>query len=428
MFEILKGHVAGSLVPPSRRAPSAAIDENIDAVIGCCLEKDPARRFAGADELCDALDQCVGDRAFLRDAHRLPGIQESGLDLSEAGVAARRRTAAHSGTAADSGTAAASDTAAFERGFSEVEGEREDVDLSDLDLEERPDRRRRGRVSRDTTRIPRPNTGLRTMLVVLLLAGGVGGVAWLVHNAGAAKSDRAPIASPTPAPPAAPPTASAATSSATATLPAPSTATSGQTSAAGALKPPAAAQPAPAAGLGKAAPKTALPAERAPVSAPAAALAKAGDRGEDRSSPDKPRGGSRGRPVPLPMPVAIPQWPLPAAAEAPAAAEVPAATEAPVAAEAPSPPPAPPAPAADPDTLLREAQQAWGRRHYALAIDKARAVLEASPGRREAYQIIAICSCAIGATADAQEAVSHLDAKKHQLVQSLCKNNGITIE
>jgi serine/threonine protein kinase len=413
MFEILKGHVAGNLVPPSHRAPSAAIDDNIDAVIGCCLEKDPARRFASTDELGDALDQCVGDRAFLRDAHRLPGIQESGLDLSQAGVAARRGAAAVESEAVD-----------VELGFSEVEGRRDAFDIPDLDLEERPDRRRRGRVSTDTTRISGPNAALRTTLAVLLLAGGVGGVAWLVHSTGGAKSDGAPVAAPAPAPPAAPPTVPAATASATG--PAPSTATSGQTSPASALKPPAAAQPEPAAGLGKTAAKPAPTAERAPVSGQAAALAKAGDRAGDKSASTRARGGSageqRGRPVAVPMPVAIPQWPLPAAAEAPVADEAPP----------PPPPPAPaepaPAPAADADALMREARQAWGRRHYAVAIDRARAVLEAAPGRPEAYQIIAVCSCAIGAAADAQEAVSHLEEQKRKLVQGLCKNHGITLD
>jgi len=47
-------------------------------------------RFANTDELIDALRGCVGDRAFLRDAERLPGIRESGFDLSRSISAAGR--------------------------------------------------------------------------------------------------------------------------------------------------------------------------------------------------------------------------------------------------------------------------------------------------------------------------------------------------
>lgn len=85
-------------------------------------------------------------------------------------------------------------------------------------------------------------------------------------------------------------------------------------------------------------------------------------------------------------------------------------------------------PPADVEALLRDAQQAWSRRHYGVAIDKARAVLKASPGRHDAYQIIAVCSCAVGSAEDAREAVSHLDPHKQKLVQSLCKNHGVTLE
>jgi hypothetical protein len=85
-------------------------------------------------------------------------------------------------------------------------------------------------------------------------------------------------------------------------------------------------------------------------------------------------------------------------------------------------------PAADVEALLREAQQAWSRRYYAVAIDKARLVLQAVPGRHDAYQIIAVCSCAVGSADDAREAVSHLDPHKQKLVQSLCKNHGVSLE
>jgi hypothetical protein len=77
---------------------------------------------------------------------------------------------------------------------------------------------------------------------------------------------------------------------------------------------------------------------------------------------------------------------------------------------------------------LREAQQAYMRRYYALAIEKARDVLKASPGKQTAQQIIAASSCALGEAADAREAVSHLDEQKRKVVQGLCARNGVTLE
>jgi len=82
LLEILTGHVTGTVVPPSQRAPSAGIDPHTDAVVLKCLAKNPDHRFASADDFGDAIRGCVGDRAFLRDAERLPGIQESGFDIS----------------------------------------------------------------------------------------------------------------------------------------------------------------------------------------------------------------------------------------------------------------------------------------------------------------------------------------------------------
>jgi hypothetical protein len=62
--EILSGHVSGAVMLPSLRAPEAGIDSRLDAVILKCLEKDPGRRFATADELGAAL----GDVADARQA------------------------------------------------------------------------------------------------------------------------------------------------------------------------------------------------------------------------------------------------------------------------------------------------------------------------------------------------------------------------
>ncbi|HEX7598320.1 MAG TPA: serine/threonine-protein kinase, partial [Polyangia bacterium] len=90
MLEILNGHVRGVVVPPSQRAPDAGIDPHTDAVVCKCLAKHPADRFSSADEFGDALHDCVGDRVFVRDADRLPGIREAGIELSGSDSSARR--------------------------------------------------------------------------------------------------------------------------------------------------------------------------------------------------------------------------------------------------------------------------------------------------------------------------------------------------
>ena len=90
LLDILRGHVSGQVIAPSRRTPGAGIHMRIDALILRCLKKNPALRFADTSELCGALDECITDCAFLRDAHRLSGISESGIDLSEASPQARQ--------------------------------------------------------------------------------------------------------------------------------------------------------------------------------------------------------------------------------------------------------------------------------------------------------------------------------------------------
>ena len=89
LLDILRGHVSGQVIAPSRRTPGAGIHMRIDELILKCLKKNPNLRFVDTSELCEALDACITDRAFLRDAHRLPGIVESGIDLSEASPEAR---------------------------------------------------------------------------------------------------------------------------------------------------------------------------------------------------------------------------------------------------------------------------------------------------------------------------------------------------
>jgi serine/threonine protein kinase len=406
MFEILKGHVVGDVVPPSQRAPDAGINVQTDAVIGRCLEKDPQQRLASADELCNALCDCVEDRAFLRDAHRLPGIADSGLDLT-LGTPAARRGAARAESAEGS-------LSQVESGFSEVEKGSEWADIDDADIDERPGRRSRSRDRRDTMRIPRQRSGSVAVVAVLLVLG-AGGALWAVRGRlgwGTTSPDRGANGSGSGT------SASVATSgtalSAKPDLPAAKPAAmAGQ----GAAEPKLPTTPRVEAAAGNAVAKAAAnPTVAAVAAARAATVDKATDHGADKPGKVRPRsligGGIQAR-AGLPAP-----WP--------------AETPPPVTAIPTAPPPPTPAPAADPsvdvEALLREAQQAWSRKYYAVAMDKAREVLKVAPGRHEAYQIIAVCSCAVGAAADAQEALSHLDLHKQKLVQTLCKSHGITLE
>jgi hypothetical protein len=398
VLEVLNGHVWGTAVPPSQLAPDAGIDAQLDAIILRCLEKDPERRFGSAEEILDALRECVTDRAFLRDAHRLPGIRESGLDLSEASVSARRVLV----------------TAPLEdKGFAEVEDEPADADLSD---DERPTHAGRQRPLRSTMRIPRQRSSqviLWSLLALLVLA--AASALWALRAADRPATavlptippkpmPSQPAMAPTPPPPAAVPPAAVPAPPPAAQLappPAPSPATAAPAAPAGApapvvlgttgsASPPSPRVPAPSAGKGE----TPAPGADRPASAPA-------------------RSGAAGRVRP---PVAsLP--PLPPAPEPVA----PAPTPPPI----PTPPPAPPA---DTQALLREAQEAWSKRYYALAIDKAREVLMAEPKRQAAHQIIAVCSCAIGNATDAREAASHLDEHKRKMVQTLCQRDGVTLE
>jgi hypothetical protein len=146
---------------------------------------------------------------------------------------------------------------------------------------------------------------------------------------------------------------------------------------------------------------------------------KAPERGADKptAAPTPPAPGGAGR-------MRLPAIPIP-----PEATPIQPAVPVPVApAPAPKAPEPPPAPAVDVEALLHEAQQAWTRQHYAVAIDKARDVLKVAPNRQAAHQIIAVCSCAVGAADDAREAASHLDEHNRKLVQTLCQRHGVTLE
>jgi serine/threonine protein kinase len=387
LLEILTGHVAGELVAPSQRAADAGIKPQVDAVIRKCLEKDPARRFASADELGEALGECVTDRAYLRDAHRLPGIRDSGLDLSQA-IPSARQTASPPDRVAP----------ATDDGFGVVENEHPEPDLqdSDDDLDREPG------FPRDTMRIRRAKRGRARVLAALaiVLAAGAAAAVWYLRSAPMDQDSggvAVPVtgtatASATTPPPLAPPAAQPAELSA---------APSG----------PGAAPSASATNLARKSP-VAPAAAPAPSAAPSAGSTKAPERPSGRPSghraPASARADDAWRPPVVPsLPVSVPPPPPP-----------------------PEPVAAAPAPAAavDVDALVREAQQAYMRRYYAVAIDKAREVLKASPGRQTAYQIIAASSCALGEAAAAREAATHLDEHKRRLVRSLCERNGVPLE
>jgi len=135
--------------------------------------------------------------------------------------------------------------------------------------------------------------------------------------------------------------------------------------------------------------------------------------------------------APKPEPVAVAPKPAPEPA-APKPARRPAAV--PVAARAPKPKPAAvepakpePAPAAaDPDKLIKDAQQAWFRGQYAVAIDSARKALRVKPNLTNAYQIIAVCSCALHDADSAAKAFERLDERNKLYVKSSCQKNGIS--
>jgi pSer/pThr/pTyr-binding forkhead associated (FHA) protein/tetratricopeptide (TPR) repeat protein len=83
-------------------------------------------------------------------------------------------------------------------------------------------------------------------------------------------------------------------------------------------------------------------------------------------------------------------------------------------------------PATDPDKLIKDAQQAWFRGQYAAAIDSARKALRAKPNLTNAYQIIAVCSCALHDQDSATKAYEKLDERNKLYVKSACQKNGIS--
>jgi tetratricopeptide (TPR) repeat protein len=85
-------------------------------------------------------------------------------------------------------------------------------------------------------------------------------------------------------------------------------------------------------------------------------------------------------------------------------------------------------PAGDADDLLQQAQNAWLKGQYAVAIDASRRALRARPGLTRAYQIIAVCSCSLRDAEQATRAYERLDDRNRQLVKQACQKSGVNIE
>lgn len=267
----------------------------------------------------------------------------------------------------------------MDKGFSEVErGPLDETDWTneadEIDaLDERP---RKSRVSKDTVRIPRTSRKPLVVLALLMLAGA----------AAYAFRDRIrPSGSMTNAPvPAPPPQAEPAK-----TTPEP---------AQNAATPKPKLEPA-------AADTSAKPAAGEPLLGLAPAASKAP---LEKAAPTRTRLGSTASFA------NIPSEPMPSTPTPPPPAPVPAA--------------APAEATGDIEALLRDAQQAWSKQYYAVAIEKAEAALKIDPGRQTAYQIIAVCSCALRQADAAKQAVSHLHEHKRGMVQTLCQRHGVTLE
>jgi ABC transport system ATP-binding/permease protein len=126
-------------------------------------------------------------------------------------------------------------------------------------------------------------------------------------------------------------------------------------------------------------------------------------------------------PGPGPAPVAVVPKPAPRRpVAAPVAARPPAPKSKP-AVDSPKP-----ELAVDADKLIKDAQQAWFRGQYAMAIDSARKAVRAKPNLTNAYQIIAVCSCALHDADSAAKAFERLDERNKLYVKSACQKNGIS--
>jgi serine/threonine protein kinase len=444
LLDILRGHVSGQVIAPSRRTPGAGIDGRIDALILRCLKKNPSLRFASTGELCEALDACVTDCAFLRDAHRLPGVMESGIDLSETSPQARQDGARSAEKPAAAPVAEKSAVASvLQKPIAAPVAEKPTavpvvapppaIGAANLPVEipaglaDQPSRRileRPEAILSDVKQRPerfdlpadvlhgKPGLASSRRPQVIALAGvlllGGAGIAFWAARSGSAHRTMKPVVAlrtapaPTPAP--SPPPLAAVLVAAPA--------------------PPVAPAAASAAALSR--PEPAAPAK----------MARATARGTGKlalSRTRATRASSARRTAPA---ISAPIETAPASAAEPETAPAPAVRPEPQAESEPPAPiaataePEPPAPA-NVDDLVREAQYAWMRGHYTAAISKAHSALKADPKPAQAvqaYEIIATCSCAIGEADAAREAASHLSDTKRELVRAMCKENGVTIE
>jgi ABC transport system ATP-binding/permease protein len=88
-----------------------------------------------------------------------------------------------------------------------------------------------------------------------------------------------------------------------------------------------------------------------------------------------------------------------------------------------------PMPTGDPEAMLGDAQQAWLRGQYGLAIDSSRRALKLRPSLTRAYQIIAACSCSLHDAPAATRAYERLvDDKQKSLVKTWCQKAGIELK
>ena len=473
--EIINALAKGSVITPSRRTPEAGTSLRIDSLILKCLSRNPSLRFASTAELCTALDECLGDCAYLRDAHRLPGIQFSGIDLSQASLEARQNatpaTPAEQEPPAEPIAKAAKvgpQTIAWGTLLHEEPATAPRVPQPVVQSVPREtDAKREAQVDAQlvaTGETRAPTKGAQKVIVVsgaparaeataaatpaivatpalekherslapwLIAIGGVLLVGlviafWRERNGASRTAYPATTSAPPASTPASPARPAAIAPTATPVAPAPSA-------------------PAASAGASVPAVPATAPAAVAPQTPPAPAVRAAAPQGEENAIPVAKAVSSashRGHHKKERGAVAASSR---VSDEAHSPAAVPAAT-AEVAArpetepESTADPSAPSEPEASEgskgsslsvEDRMGEAQRAAGKGHHKSAIHKARAVLKAEPNPAQvmqAYQIIATSSCALGRVASARYAASHLDKPTRVAVRAACKKDGVAIE
>jgi serine/threonine-protein kinase len=428
LLDILRGHVSGQVIAPSRRTPGAGIHMRIDALILRCLKKSPALRFASTAELCEALDDCITDCAFLRDAHRLPGIVASGIDLSQASREARQdeprcaekpalTPAAVMPALVEAVREAAPAVATLSTppagpAMTEAEPSAAVITPAEVaaalpcetsaELDDPPTRTMLALFDSLVADVDDPperfdlELGSRRpramALAGVLLLGGIGIAVWATRSGSAPRTSKpvvaartAPVPTPAPSAPSLPPQVA-------------------PPAAAPVVEPPAQAMPAP----------TPAPLAAAPVAAPAEMAGStaqgSGKLASPRLRPARPAHAAKST-------IAVAARPVPRS-ESPASSLATAVS---------TPPPAP----ATADDLVREAQHAWMAGNHAAAISKAQAALKAAPNpaqAAQAYELIATCACALGQVDAARVAISHLGDSKREAVRARCMKNGVRIE